>query len=240
MEPYRFGMPPESVIRRLSKSINADYDERMKGVNDPTEQDKHRRWRRQEIDKIRANHVKFDGRNHRWGASIVQHDFEDDANEEMIWVPEDNVKSFFFFKDGELWKVVRAYDPRKFEGKEFAKVIEEDWKTQFGPSPKNHKVKDTRSTDVLLDYMEWQSSENGTVRAFDLSAVQGAYVLAVMDRGVEGRIGKRLPNVERSQGKVGSSVDGAVKDVVGGSDVCYDEDGNMIESRARCKEIRGF
>lgn len=240
MGPFRFGMSPAVVIKRLSKDIDAEYKKRMEGVDDPQEQDRHRNWRRAEVSKIRENHVKFNGQNHRWSASIVQHDFEDDANEEMIWMREGDNKSFYFFKDDELWKIVRAYDPKGFEGKDFAKVVEDDWKKAFGPSPKSEKIKDTRSTDILLAYYEWQSSENGTVRAFDLSAVQGAYVLAVMDRGVEGRIGKRLPNSARTQGKVGGNVEGELKDVIGGSDVCYDEDGKMVESRRRCKEIRGF
>lgn len=236
MGPFRFGMEPKAVIYRLSKAVHQEYEERMAKAKDPEVQDEVRQWRRAELDKIRKHHVKFDGKGRsNWGASIIEHEFEEDANEEMVWQRVDNRKDFFFFKDEELWKIVRAYDTSNFEGKDFQKIIEDDWKKQFGVSPEVKKAKDQRTGNVVMTYIEWQSSENGTVRAFDLSTVQGAYVLTALDRGMEGRIGVRLPNVDRSSG-----VKEEVKEVIGGSDVCYDDDGNMIESRERCKEIRGF
>ena len=37
----------------------------------------------------------------------------------------------------------------------------------------------------------------------------------------------------------GGEFTGDVSDVLGGSDLCYDDEGNMVEDAERCKQIRG-
>ena len=51
---------------------------------------------------------------------------------------------------------------------------------------------------------------------------------------LEQNLGVRLPHASADAG-----VSSEVKDVEGGSDVCYDENGEMISDADRCKKIRG-
>jgi hypothetical protein len=236
LQGYRWGMSVDDVMSRLRKDIEAEYDDKQAKATSAVEQDKNRDWKRLQLEDLTKARVKFEkAARHKWGVSAIQFDFEDDANEEMVWVKSSaNLKKFFFFKDGELWKIVFAYSQDSWPGKAYPEVVEEKFKKWFGVSPAQKVKQDPNTQAVVLRYDEWLSRDGEFVRAFDMTAVHGVAVVAFIDKNAESRIGERLPNVgERTK------MDEDVNNVLGGSDICYDKDGNIIEDAAKCAELMG-
>lgn len=223
---YRWGMTPKQVFAILSQDVEKEYAQRQKDAKDAMAQDTNRQWREEQIQALKANHVKFQkASKHRWGVSLIQYEYEDDNGEEMLWINANNtLRKYYFFKDGELWKILYAYSTEAFPGKSYAEVVDEKFKKWFGPSP-NEKVKqDEKTKQPILRYNEWKSVDGDIVRSFDMTSVHGIMALAVVDADAESRIGERLPNTKRDEG-----YSDAVKDVLGGSDVCYDKSGEIVE-----------
>lgn len=223
---FRFGMTPMHVFKLLTKEIDVEYDKKQAAAKDPTQQDRNRAWRQDSVNLLKANHVKFTvSSKHRWGVSLIQYEYEDDSNEEMLWIKANpSLRKFYFFKDDELWKVLYAYSTDTWPGKTYDDVVEEKFKKWFGPSPAEKVKTDPESGAPVLSYNEWESADNMFVRSFDMTAVNGVIVLAVVDKDAESRIGERLPNLGRDD-----KFSDDVTDILGDSDVCYDKDGNIQE-----------
>jgi hypothetical protein len=232
---FRWKMGPERVMTQLSSGIEKDYDEKQKAAGtDAVQQDKNRRWRDEQKAELAQNHIKFDTRaNHKWGVSLIQFDYQDDSNEEMIWIKANpQLKKFFFFKDGELWKIVYAYSEDSWPGKKYEEVVEERFKKWFGVSPEQKSKTDPSSGASVLTYLQWSTRDGDVVRSFDMTAVHGVVVIAFIDGEAEKHIGERLPNIKPPE-----EFSDDVNDVLGGTDVCYDKDGNLIEDAERCKQL---
>jgi hypothetical protein len=66
--------------------------------------------------------------------------------------------------------------------------------------------------------------DNEKIRSFDMTQVHGVIGLAVVDGNAESRIGERLPNLSKEE-----NYSDVVSDVLGGTDVCYNNDGDIVE-----------
>ncbi|EDM77542.1 hypothetical protein PPSIR1_09570 [Plesiocystis pacifica SIR-1] len=236
MGRYRWGMDVRTVMAQLEKDIEDEYAERQAKTTDAVEQDKNREWKREQIAEIAKNHVKFEeAAHHRWGVSLIGHEFVDNEGEEMVWVKTATLKKFYFFKDDELYKIIYAYGMQAWPGQTYQQILDDKFKKWFGVNPERKAEIDEETQIKLIDYVQWDSRDNDRVRAFDMTAVHGAFVVSVVSGEAEERYGVRLPT-RQDQGEFS----GDVADVLGGSDICYDEEGNMIEDEARCEELRGY
>lgn len=235
MGRFRWGMDPKTVMAQLEKEIEEEFAEKQAKTKDPMEQDRNREWKRQQVDELAKNRVKFEkAAHHRWGVSIIAHEFKDDESEEMIWIKSPTLKKFYFFKDGELYKIVYAYGTQAWPGEDYKTIVETKFKKWFGISPED-KVKIDEETNLpLIRWVQWNSADNDHIRAFDMTAVHGALVLSVTSGDAEQRYGERLPESSDND-NFSQSVD----DVLGGSDICYDEEGNMIEDADKCAKLNG-
>lgn len=231
MKGFRWNMDAKTVLDRLTSKIDAEYNKRMKETTDANAQDDARDWRRDQAAELAKNHVRFESAaNHRWGVSIIQYEYADDENEEMIWVKENpTLKKFYFFRDDELWKIVYAYSQDAFPGKSNEEVVEEKFKKWFGVSPEEKVRQDPTGKLPPFHYLEWKAFDGERVRNFDMTQVHGSHMLVIVNGQAEDRIGERLPNVKKED-----KFDTDVEDVLGGSDVCYDADGNMVEDSTKC------
>jgi hypothetical protein len=229
MGEFRFGQSADEVFKLVTRGIEKEYETRQAKAKDPIAQDETNKWRKEQLRQAKENHIKFvKASNHRWGVSLIQYDFEDDANEEMIWARNDaGLRKYYFFKDGELWKVVYAYSTDSFPGKTYDQVVEEKFKKWFGMSPEAKVKQDPKTKAPLVRYNEWTAMNGEHVRSFDMTAVHGVIMVAVVDGKAEKRIGERLPNVGGDD-----KMTDVVSDVLGGSDVCYDKSGNITECKA--------
>lgn len=232
MKGFRWNMDAKAVLDQLTVKIDSEYDARMKETTDADTQDDIRDWRREQAEELAKNHIRFESAaNHRWGVSIIQYDYVDDENEEMIWVKEGpSLKKFYFFRDGELWKIVYAYSQDAFPDKTHEQVVEEKFKKWFGVSPEDKVRTDPEGKVPPLKYLEWKAFDGERVRTFDMTQVHGSHVVVVVNGQAEDRIGQRLPNARKE-----AAFNTDVEDVLGGSDVCYDADGNMVEDSSKCQ-----
>lgn len=228
MGEFRFGQSADEVFKLVTRGIEKEYEARQAKAKDPMAQDENNKWRKEQLRQAKENHIKFvKASNHRWGVSLIQYDYEDDANEEMIWARNDaGLRKFYFFKDGELWKVVYAYATDSFPGKTYEQVVDEKFKKWFGMSPEAKVKQDPKTKAPLVRYNEWTAMNGEHVRSFDMTAIHGVIMIAVVDGKAEKRIGERLPNVGGDD-----KMTDVVSDVLGGSDVCYDKSGNIMECK---------
>lgn len=232
MGEFRWGMTPGQVFQTMAKDIEQEYEDKQKATEDALAQDANRQWRSEALRSLKANHIKFTkASKHRWGVSLIQFEYEDDSQEEMLWVRSNpTLRKFYFFKDGELWKILYAYSSEAWPGKAYADVVEEKFKKWFGPSPEPKLKIDPKSQKILIQYNEWESLDAAFVRSFDMTAVNGVIVLAVVDKGAEDRIGERLPNIGRDE-----AFSDDVSDILGGTDVCYDDSGDISECTVKAE-----
>lgn len=226
MEDMRWGMTPSQVYTVLAKDIETEYAKRQEAAKDATEQDVNTRWRQDQLASLKADHTNFTkASRHRWGVSLIQFEYEDDNGEEMLFVRTGNgLRKFYFFKDDELWKILYAYSTDVWPGKTYDDIVKEKFMEWFGPSPELKMKEDPETGAMLVRYNEWKSQDNDIVRSFDLTQVHGAIGLAVVDGNAEKSIGERLPT-GRKEGDLSDAVD----DVVGGTDVCYNDEGDIVE-----------
>jgi hypothetical protein len=235
MSRFRWGMDVKTVMSQLERDIEDQYAELQAKTKDPIQQDKNRDWKREAISEIAKSHVKFEtAAHHRWGVSLIGHEFKDDDGEEMVWVKTPTLKKFFFFKDGELYKIAYAYGLQAFPDMTYKQILDEKFKKWFGVSPEAKFEVDPETQIKLIEYVQWDTADGDRLRAFDMTAVHGAFVISVVNGEAEDRYGSRLPT-----GLEHGEFTDDVTDVLGGSDICYDEEGNMIEDSAKCAELRG-
>lgn len=235
MGRFRWGMDVKTVLAQLEKDIDDEYAELQAKTKDPIEQDKNREWKREAIGELAKSRVRFeDAAHHRWGVSLIAHEFKDNEGEEMVWIKSPTLKKFYFFRDGELYKIVYAYGLQAWPDLTYDQILEQKFNVWFGSSPEKKSEVDPETQIKLIDYVQWNTADNDRVRAFDMTAVHGAFVVSIVSGEAEDRYGPRLPT-----GLENSDFSDSVSDVLGGSDICYDEAGNMIEDPEKCKELRG-
>lgn len=227
---FEWGMAPDAVITKLSESTAKYYDDQLKEAKNPMDQDRLRKEKTAELNELKKGHVKFaSSTKHKWGVSLIQYEFADDSGEEMVWIKEGNkLRKFYFFKDNSLWKIVYAFNKEKWPDKDYASVVENSFKKWFGVNPAAKTKQDPKTAAVLLRYHEWLGEKNEKVRSFDLTEVHGIIMIAVIDGNAEAAIGERLPNMKGDH-----TFGGDVGDVLGGSDVVYDENGKIVEGKRK-------
>jgi hypothetical protein len=235
MGRFRWGMDVRTVMTQLEKDIEDEYAELQAQTKDPMQQDKNREWKREQIGDIAKSHVKFEtAAHHRWAVSLIGHEFKDNEGEEMVWVKTPTLKKFFFFKNGELYKINYAYGLQAWPGLTYQQILDDKFKRWFGMTPEVKAEFDAETQIKLIDYVQWNTADGDRLRAFDMTAVHGAFVVSLVNGEVEDQYGPRLPT-----GLEHGDFTDDVSDVLGGSDICYDDDGTMIEDPKRCAEIRG-
>src|SRR5690606_41215438 len=100
-------------------------------------------------------------------------------------------------------------------------------------SPQQKSTVDAWTKQPVPSYYEGGSTEGAVVRSFAMTQVHGVFGLAVLHGPTEQRLGQRVPNTKREE-----KVQGVVEDVLGGSDVCYNNDGTIRACTE--KEAQGF
>jgi hypothetical protein len=226
---YRWGMSTKDVFKLLSREIEKEYQDRQtKAADDAMAQDAAREWRTEQLNDLKTQHVRFKSASkHRWGVSLIQYEYADDSGEEMLWIKANpTLKKYFFFKDDRLWKIFYAYSPDTWPGQDYAKVVEDKFKKWFGISPKEQVKQDPETAAPIVRYFEWKSSDGDFVRSFDMTQVHGVVGLTVLDANAESSMVDRLPNVGKD-----AAFSDTVSDVLGGSDLCYDKAGDIVECK---------
>src|SRR5882724_10219938 len=112
---FKFGMTRDEVIAVFSKQLDEEYDERIKATTDIPTQDRLRRDKKNEVNRLQQSYVSFeDAKPSPWDVSIVDAEFAHNTGEAMLerWEKQGglNQRRFFFFFDGKLWKMFISLD----------------------------------------------------------------------------------------------------------------------------------
>jgi hypothetical protein len=112
---FKFGMTKDEVIAVFSKQLDERYDEKIKATTDITAQDRLRRDKRNEVNRLQSSYISFEtAKPSPWDVSIVEDEFAHNTGESMLerWENQGgkNQRRFFFFSDGKLWKMFVSLD----------------------------------------------------------------------------------------------------------------------------------
>jgi hypothetical protein len=112
---FKLGMTKDEVIAVFSKQLDERYDEKIKATTDITAQDRLRRDKKNEVNRLQQSYVSFDSsKPSPWDVSIVEDQFAHNTNEAMLerWENQGgkNQRRFFFFFQGKLWKMFLSLD----------------------------------------------------------------------------------------------------------------------------------
>lgn len=114
MGAFRFGMTKAQVLKALEDDVGKRYDKQIFATSDVYQQDKLRRERAQELERVRSSYVEFEGNVTGWDVSLIDDQFAHKTGESMMvyWEVEGerSQRRFFFFFEGRLYKMVQALD----------------------------------------------------------------------------------------------------------------------------------
>jgi hypothetical protein len=171
---FKFGMTKDEVIALLSKHLDDQYTDQIKGTTDITAQDRLRKDKKAELARVAQSYVTFDGgKVSGWDVSIIEDEFAHNTDESMIERWENsggkNQRRFFFFYGQKLWKMfvqldvsILPEDKRNFAT--FQGVME----NKYGPG------------EIDTGKITWRTDEFD-VRAIDQLKSYGAIALAIED-----------------------------------------------------------
>jgi len=179
---FKFGMTRDEVIAVFSKQLDERYDDKIKATTDIAAQDRLRRDKRNEVNRLQQSYVSFeDAKPSPWDVSIVDAEFAHNTGEAMLerWENQggQNQRRFFFFFEGKLWKMFLSLD---------VSILSEDKKT----FPAFRSVMEAKygAGDVEDGRITWRS-DAFDVRAVDKLKSYDALALVIEDpkvrRGVD-------------------------------------------------------
>jgi hypothetical protein len=189
MGPFKFGMSSRDILGILSKQIGDKYKDKIAATTDVYAQDKLRRDRQAELDRIKKSQTEFKGTKTGWDVSIIDDQFAHNTDESMMVYWENDAEShkdqrrFFFFHDGRLYKMLIALNSSNLKNEQrtfdyFRGLME----ARYGKgSVRTAKDADGVDRPVAL---EWRSKSHH-VSALDKLAFYGSFVLVVADPGQE-------------------------------------------------------
>ena len=171
---FKFGMTKDEVLGALSKQLDERYAELIKETEDVHKQDQLRKEKGREIKRVKKSWVAFDGQRSGWDVSIIDEQFKHGTDEAMLEYWENqggkNQRRFFFFQDGQLYKMFVQIDTTQFEADQatfefFSGIMT----SKFGSDV----------ADPKLSYKNYRGDI--FVQAVDKTRFYDAFVLVVLD-----------------------------------------------------------
>src|SRR5262249_33905887 len=81
----KFGLTKAEVIAVFSKQLDARYDDQIKATTDIAAQDRLRRDKRNEVNRLQQSYISFDANKPSpWDVSIVEEEFAHNTGESML------------------------------------------------------------------------------------------------------------------------------------------------------------
>lgn len=177
---FKFGMAKDDVVKQLSKQLDERYNEKIKDTTDVGVQDRLRKEKRDEVARINASYIGFEGKRTGWDVSIIEDEFAHNTGESMLerWENKDgkNQRRFFFFRDGKLWKMFVSLDVSILPAdKQNFETFQTAMQAKYGPG------------DVDGATISWHSDEFD-VRAVDKLKNYSALALIIEDPRVRNEL----------------------------------------------------
>ncbi len=177
---FKFGMSKDEVIAALQKKIDERYEDKIKQTTDVAAQDRIRRDKKAELQRVASSYITFDGKRTGWDVSIIEAEFAQNTGESMMdqWENQGgkNQRRFFFFYDGKLWKMFVSLDVSILpEDKKNFDTFKGVMESKYGPG------------DIDTGLITWNAGDFD-VRAVDRLKDYDALGLAIEDAHVRSQI----------------------------------------------------
>lgn len=188
MGSFKFGMTKNQVLKVLAQELRERYREKIKEARGVYEQDRLRRQRKKELERIKDSFVEFKGAKTGWDVSIIDEQFGRNSGESMMVMWENtggkNQRRFFFFYEGQLYKMFIALDSSMLKEHQrsfafFKRLME----GRYGPGKVVYSK--NRKGEERPTMIDW-SSRNHHVQAIDKLSFYGSFCLVVADPDIEG------------------------------------------------------
>lgn len=206
MGPYKFGMSKDDILSILAKQIDETYAEQIKATSDVYTQDKLRREKGEELDRVRKSYQAFEGKKTGWDVSLIEDQFMHNTGESMLVLWENqggkNQRRFFFFWEGKLYKMFLSLDTSLLpEDKRNFESIRSVMTSLYGPGA----IEPGRIT--------WDTS-GFTAQAIDRLREYDALCLVIWDK----KQGQQLASLRKERAPAQKEMSGVVKSVLDSGD----------------------
>jgi hypothetical protein len=218
MGAFKFGMSKDEILGVLQKQLDERYADQIAATTDVAAQDKLRREKKQELDRVRKTFVEFEGKKTGWDVSLIEEQFAHKTGESMLvyWENQNgkNQRRFFFMYQGKLWRMFISLDTsmlpedkRNFEN--FQGVMENlygqglvepgkiTWQTSDFHVQALDRLKQYDALALVLwDPQVWKSVEVDRKAAAPPPEEQNGVIKSVLDKGDE------KPSLDENKGTV--------------------------------------
>jgi hypothetical protein len=215
MGDVKWGMEREALLKSFTDKVREKYKGQLAKANDAMQEDKVRGAMRDELQKLRASVVEFNGTKTGWDASFLKPEFSHNNSESMFVINDGNSQNYYFFLNGKLWKWYKAFNADAFHGKkfeEFAGALQ----GRFGKAAQREGDLNGQGKQKWL---EWQDAQT-RARAIDNNQFYGFYSLVFEEKST----GNKLAEVRKKD--VGPKAGNSFVDAVTSDDAANDKDNN--------------
>jgi hypothetical protein len=216
MGGFEWGMTPKQVMKILYERIDEKYKEDIQTTTDVYAQDKLRAKAKKEKKKLYKSYVKFNNKKKTWDVSIIDTEFGHGNDEAMLvfWEQEPakniNQRRFFFFVDGQLYKMYLAFDASMFpEGKRKFVYFHGIMEKRYGGG--QIVFDEDQYGDQRIRHVHWKDDKY-YLRAINRLEFYGTFCLALSDSKVERWIADRRLERNPKSGDDNNVIDSVLED----------------------------
>lgn len=232
---FNWGMKPEDVMKIVKGDVTKKYmARREKAVADPGKQQRIMDEMNKELKAVDASYIKFDGKKSGLDVSIVGGEFVQNNDEAVLTTKEDKWTRYFFFFEGQLYKMFLAFNkdslPAGVSFKDFGAMMQ----AKYGRAQELFRDEKTKSGAALvLDAYAWVSRSADSLKLVDRSQFYDVYCLVVYDPKIEARVmdKRKITNPPKD------TSDSLVEAVATGSSGGRDENDNIMD-RVTGREVK--
>lgn len=204
----QWGWTREELMRYFRARIQDEYRDRIARAPGAIEEDRVRAEMNEKIRTVRESYFEFNGNISGYDSSFLREEFTHNNQEAMMKVQSENSDDYYFFIQGRLWKLYRAFHTRVFAGVDFdgfTAALE----ARYGAS--EHKSGALYEGGRPMQWLEWQD-ETTRARAVDNNAGYGFYCLVFEEKATVARIAQLRPNARPTQSRRNPLIDSVTHD----------------------------
>jgi hypothetical protein len=191
MGDLKWGMTREQVVAHFTSALRESYKPLLAKASGALEEDKLRARQRDELNKLTATLVEFNGKKTGWDVSFLKGEFTHHNAESLFVVTDDSSENYYFFIQNKLWKWYKAFKAETFEGKSFEQFAEAV-QGRYGKA----QVREGEAPHGggKQKWLEWQDAAT-RLRAVDNKQFYGFYSLVFEDKATL----RKLPELRTSK-----------------------------------------
>jgi hypothetical protein len=180
MGDLRWGMTESEVISYVKRKLGEQYAAKISKASG-SQQSKLKDELKQAQAEVAKSRVEFEGSRSRWDSSPVAGEFTYGDDESMLTAKGDGgSQSFYFFRDGRLWKWYKALDQAQFGGSSGFKKFSGSIEGSFGKGrAKKGELNPNQGETQWVEYLDRTSR----LRAAD-NTKRGVFALIFEDMSV--------------------------------------------------------